>query len=265
MTETPHPPPAPTGVVRVASGAERDSPPRPRESDLVVQPLTFLHGPEEITKAVRQAVCQARIEILSAQPDGFRPPHVLKEAFRTVEDRLRAGVAMRTLYQHSARFDEPTKEYVRAVSCYNAEVRTLDEFFDRMILVDRQVALVPANPDRSAALRVTEPALVAFLADVFERSWSRAEAHPFVPASAAHSAPDVIPELRAAIKRLLVQGYPDTVVARRLGLSQRTVQAHIARMKDEFGAVSRLQLGYFIARSEKIEMEQGLMTSGPPA
>ena len=54
-----------------------------------------------------------------------------------------AGVTMRTLYQHSARRQVATNKYVAAVTAEGAQVRTLDEFFNRLIVVDRRIAIVP--------------------------------------------------------------------------------------------------------------------------
>ena len=58
---------------------------------------------------------------------------------------LERGVKMRTLYQHSARRSAVTRKYVAAVTARGAEVRTLDEFFNRMIVVDRRVAIIPGS------------------------------------------------------------------------------------------------------------------------
>ncbi|RNL72757.1 LuxR family transcriptional regulator [Streptomyces sp. I6] len=205
-----------------------------------------IEGLPEINDAIQDLIGGVTSEILTAQPDGPRPIAVLDEALTAVRDRIAAGVSMRTLYQHSTRFDEPTKEYVRAVTSYGAQVRTLAEFFDRMIIVDRRAALIPANAARTSAVLVTLPAVVHFLADIFERAWDRAESYPFLPVRAADAAPEVIPAIRGSIRRLLIEGRSDKEIARRLGLSLRSLQAHVARLKEEHGAEHRLQLGYLM-------------------
>ncbi|WP_425428440.1 LuxR C-terminal-related transcriptional regulator [Streptomyces violens] len=45
-------------------------------------------------------------------------------------------------------------------------------------------------------------------------------------------------------------GYSDKRIARRLGISERSLQGHIAAMKQELGAHTRVQLGYLLARNE---------------
>ena len=62
---------------------------------------------------------------------------------------LERGAKIRTLYQHSARRNAITRKYVAAVTERGAEVRTLDEFFNRMIVVDRRVAVIPSRDDLS--------------------------------------------------------------------------------------------------------------------
>ncbi|MEI7029445.1 hypothetical protein [Streptomyces pratensis] len=212
--------------------------------------FTYVHGLPEIGAAIQSVVDKSRKEILTAQPDGPRPSAVLEKALAGVRKQIDSGVFMRTLYQHSTRFDEPTKDYVRAVAGYGGQVRTLAEFFERLIIVDRHTAFIPANAERTVVALVTEPAVVRFLADMFERAWDRAEPYPFLPVRAADAAAEVIPDMRDVICKLLIEGRSDREIARRLGLSLRSLQSHIARLKDEYSAQHRLQLGYLMGRAE---------------
>jgi hypothetical protein len=217
-----------------------------------------LHGLPDINRAIQNELDGARSEILTAQPDGSRPHAVLKDALDAVRRPLAAGVTMRTLYQHSTRFDEPTKEYVKAVTEFGVEVRTLPEFFERLIIIDRTVTFIPGSRDRTTAVVVREPAVVDFLADVFTRQWDRAEPFPFIPVRAAEAAGDVIPDMRKSIQKLLIMGRSDKEIARRLGLSLRSLQTHVARLKEDYGAEHRLQLGYLMALNNQL-------TPGPDA
>ncbi|MEU3405609.1 helix-turn-helix transcriptional regulator [Streptomyces sp. NPDC006670] len=211
--------------------------------------VRYLHGLGSISTAINEALGSVRRDILTAQPDGARPSAVLKDALESVRRQISAGIAMRTLYQHTTRFDEATKEYVRAVTEYGAQVRTLEEFFDRLIIVD-DVAFISANEDRTTAISITEPTIVRFLRDTFDKAWDRAKPFPFVPLHAAKAADEVVPAIRESISRLLVEGYSDKAIARRIGISERSLQAHIAAIKQELGAHNRLQLGYLLGRNE---------------
>ncbi|MDT3395179.1 LuxR C-terminal-related transcriptional regulator [Streptomyces sp. B1866] len=212
--------------------------------------VRYIHGLTAISETIDEKLDRAREEILTAQPDGPRPGPVLKSALEAVRRQISAGIAMRTLHQHTTRFDEATKEYVRAVTDRGAKVRTLDEFFDRLIIIDTSVAFISANEDRTTAVAITEPAVVRFLKDTFERAWDRASPFPFVPVHAAKAAGEVMPAIRESIGRLLVEGHSDKRITRRMGISERSLQAHIAAMKQELGAHNRLQLGYLLGRSD---------------
>ncbi|MFJ9343383.1 LuxR C-terminal-related transcriptional regulator [Streptomyces sp. NPDC101733] len=218
--------------------------------DEVVGPgVRYLHGLGSISSAINEALASVSRDILTAQPDGARPSAVLKDALESVRRHISAGIAMRTLYQHTTRFDEATKEYVRAVTEYGAQVRTLEEFFDRLIIVD-DVAFISANEDRTTAIAITEPTIVRFLRDTFDKAWDRAKEFPFVPLHAAKAADEVVPAIRESISRLLIEGYSDKAIARRIGISERSLQGHIAAIKQELGALNRLQLGYLLGRNE---------------
>jgi DNA-binding NarL/FixJ family response regulator len=208
------------------------------------------HGFPAINEAIAAAVNAARSEILTAQPYGPRPPEVLAAALEVVDDKIARGISMRTLYLHTTRFDEATKAYVRAVTSHGAEVRTLTEFFDRLIVIDRATAFIAAGADRSTAVRVTHPAVVNFLVDVFDRTWDRAELFPFIPSQASKAAVEVIPEIHQSIQRLLVEGHSDSAISRRLGIGARSLQAHIARIKQDLGAKNRLHLGYLLGQAD---------------
>jgi hypothetical protein len=189
------------------------------------------------------AVAEAEFELLTAQPqaDRDRQRASLKAALERDSAALDRGVKMRTLYQHSARRNTPTREYVAEVSALGAEVRTLDEFFNRMIVVDRRLAIIPGNPDLSVAMAVREPGLVAYLADVFERAWERAR--PFTN-SERSMMNDIAREQRAMTIRMLIEGHSDPVSAKRLGVSARTFAGYVADLKSEYDAETRFQLGY---------------------
>ncbi len=211
-----------------------------------VNPVTEIHGLDNIDAFIHAAVNDCRAELLTAQPHGRRPANTLAVA----EDRdvraLARGVRMRTLYQHSARHSPATREYVADITGHGAEVRTLDEFFRRLIVVDRQVAIIPASDNHHVAVAIYDKSLIAYLVDIFERAWERAQ--PFnVSGNAAekHIADDV----RAMTIRLLVEGHSDPASAKRLGVSTRTYAGYIAALKDEYGVQTRFQLGYAMGRS----------------
>jgi len=208
---------------------------------VTVNPITEVHGLENINGFIAAAVNDCRTELLTAQPHGRRPANTLAVAEDRDVKALARGTRMRTLYQHSARHSPATREYVADITEQGAEVRTLDEFFRRLIVVDRQVAVVPASDNHHVAIAIYDKSLIAYLVDVFDRSWERAQ--PFnVSGDLAerHIAADV----RAMTIRLLVEGHSDPASAKRLAVSTRTYAGYIAGLKDEYGVQTRFQLGH---------------------
>jgi hypothetical protein len=122
-----------------------------------------------------------------------------------------------------------------------AEVRTLDEFFKRLIVVDRQVAIIPGPAGNQMAVAIRDRSLIAYLVDIFERSWERAQ--PF-NLSGNQAERNIAADVRAMTIRLLVEGHSDPASAKRLGVSSRTYAGYIAALKEEHGVETRFQLGY---------------------
>jgi sugar-specific transcriptional regulator TrmB len=210
-----------------------------------VSSITEIHGLENINNFIAAAVNDTRQEVLTAQPHGRRPASTLAVA----EDRdvklLARGAKMRTLYQHSARHSPATREYVADITTHGAEVRTLDEFFRRLIVCDRQVAVVPASDNHHVAIAIHDKSLIAYLVDIFERAWERAQ--PF-NVNGAQAERHIADDVRAMTIRLLVEGHSDPASAKRLGVSTRTYAGYIAALKDEYGVQTRFQLGYAMGR-----------------
>jgi sugar-specific transcriptional regulator TrmB len=206
-----------------------------------VSPITEIHGLENINDFIHAAVNDSRQELLTAQPHGRRPATTLAVAENRDVKALERGVKMRTLYQHSARHSQPTREYVADIVGRGAEVRTLDEFFRRLIVIDRQVAIVPASDNHHAAIAIHDKSLIAYLVDIFERSWERAQPFNLTGNQAERN---IAADVRAMTIRLLVEGHSDPASAKRLGVSTRTYAGYIAALKDEYGVQTRFQLGY---------------------
>lgn len=203
--------------------------------------FTEIRGLPSIDSYIQALVADCRKELLTAQPYGRRPAGELKQAVDRDLRALDRGVKMRTLYQHSARQSPVTRDYVAEVSAHGAEVRTLDEFFKRLIVVDRETAIIPASEDHEVAIAIRERSLVAYLVDIFERSWERAR---LFTAHDAKSEKSIAADVRAMTIRLLVEGHSDPASAKRLGVSTRTYAGYIAALKDEYGVQTRFQLGH---------------------
>ncbi len=219
-------------------------------------PFTYLRQ-DAIEPFLANMVSECEEEMLTAQPQTGRDSRRLAMAALRDIVLLERGATMHTLYQHSARRSSVTHKYVAAVSARGAEVRTLDEFFNRMIIVDRRVAVIPNHEDLSVAVAIRESSVIAYLVDVFERAWERAR--PFTNKETGLMK-DIAAEQRAMTMRMLIEGHSDPVSAKRLGVSPRTYAGYVADLKTEYEAETRFQLGYTMGRmgisGQEVEMDE---------
>ncbi|MCX3060461.1 helix-turn-helix transcriptional regulator [Streptomyces beihaiensis] len=209
--------------------------------------ISVLVGFRRINDAISGAASAASGELLTIQPGGFRDPAVLAGALPREQDFMARGGHMRTLYQHTARHDPSVIAHFEQLRG-DVEVRTLDEVTERLIMFDRSVAFIPANPDRTVALEIRHPALISYLVTTFERLWRLAA--PLLPTSPQPTtASGNLSTRQRTIAELLVEGHTDAVIAERLSMNIRTVRLHIAKLAATLGSTSRAQLGYLIGQS----------------
>jgi sugar-specific transcriptional regulator TrmB len=203
-------------------------------------PINEIRGLSGINEFLEAAVDDAEHELLTAQPAGARRAVILEQAVDRDLRALERGVAMRTLYQHTARRSRATRDHVERILERGAKVRTLDEFFNRLIVVDRRLAVIPGgSPD--VALVIHDLSLVSYLADIFDRSWERAREYDERGGS---SESDIAADMRQLTVRMLTEGHSDPASAKRVGVSTRTYASYVAALKDEYGVETRFQLGY---------------------
>ncbi|MEU5215037.1 helix-turn-helix transcriptional regulator [Streptomyces sp. NPDC020807] len=215
--------------------------------------ITVLEGIHRIDAVLGRATAECTQELLTVQPGGARSEHTLSTALNRVQPLLDRGVHVRTLYQHTARHSPGMQVYLEQAGMSRLQVRTLEESIERLIIIDRSVALIPARQDRQVALELRHPGLVEYLASVFEQSWARAT--PFGEQVPNAQPREGISGIQRSIAKLLVEGHVDEAIARRLGMNVRTCRAHIAKLAAALGSGSRAQLGYLIARSGILDRE----------
>ncbi|GGT69568.1 MULTISPECIES: helix-turn-helix transcriptional regulator [Streptomyces] len=217
------------------------------------QAITVLEGLSLINATLDRVINECTEELLTIQPGSGRKPEVVQAGLRRVEPLLDRGIRMRTLYQHTARHHSATMGYVERIAPYGLEVRTLEEIIDRLIIVDRKIAFVPARRDRRVALELRHEGLVQYLVGVFDQFWLHGvpweDEIPYSPSV------DGIGGVQRSIAKLLVEGHVDEAIARRLGMNVRTCRAHIAKLAAALGSGSRAQLGYLIAQSGILDQD----------
>jgi len=210
-----------------------------RRTPAGASPISEIRGLPSINRFLESAVDDAESELLTAQPAGARRAVILQQAVDRDLRALERGVVMHTLYQHTARRSRATRDHVERILEQGAKVRTLDEFFNRLIVIDRRLAMIPGeSPD--VAIAIHDQNLVSYLADIFDRSWERAREYDERGASDS----DIAAEVRQLTVRMLTEGHSDPASAKRVGVSTRTYASYVAALKDEYGVETRFQLGF---------------------
>ncbi|MFI6466755.1 LuxR C-terminal-related transcriptional regulator [Streptomyces sp. NPDC050528] len=210
--------------------------------------ISVLNGFDRINSAIAEAVAAASREVLAIQPRRRNPESldINLNALKQDQALLDRGGRIRSLYPHALRHQPAVLTRYDQLRG-DAEARTLDEVTDRLIVVDRAVAFIPANEHRTVALEVRHPALITYFVTVFDRLWHLAT--PMYPEAVRQPSHNGITPRQRAIASLLIEGYTDAVIADRLGMNIRTARVHIAKLAATLGSESRAQLGYLIGQS----------------
>ncbi|WP_399941286.1 LuxR C-terminal-related transcriptional regulator [Streptomyces sp. BBFR25] len=217
--------------------------------------LRILSSKERTGQAIEEAMAEGREELLAIQPHDThvtKRPDILEGAMKRDQAFLDRGGRVRALYQHTMRHAPYARARYEQLTG-DVEARTLDEVTERLIIVDRTVAFIPASPDRTLALEVRHPALIAYFVNTFDRLWHLAT--PMHPQAVHQPTLNGITPRQRAIAALLVEGHTDSDIADRLGMNVRTARVHIAKLAATLGSESRAQLGFLIAESGVLRTE----------
>ncbi|WP_172624435.1 helix-turn-helix transcriptional regulator [Streptomyces griseofuscus] len=215
--------------------------------------ITVLEGSDRINAALDLATTECRSSVLTVQPSNHFTERNVRQGLERDTALVERGVHIRTLYQHTVRYNLKQIGYVAQLTSGKVEYRTIDELVERLIICDESVAFIPTRDDQQVALELRNPGLIRYLIKVFEFMWNRAV--PLTAGAPYETAPDGITEIQHSIAKLLVEGHVDEAIARRLGMNVRTCRAHIARLAQALGSGSRAQLGFLIAQSGMLDRD----------
>ncbi|AXG79263.1 LuxR C-terminal-related transcriptional regulator [Streptomyces paludis] len=205
--------------------------------------VEFLDRNELITAAITRAMDKAKSTIRTAHP-GERPAGTLRSAAVSDLAILRRGISYRTLYPDTARSRAGEQEWVAKVGAHGAEIRTSATGFVRMILVDRNFAVVPdhrADAGRDDAFRITHPGMVALLHHVYDHQWERAE--PWTGGRFRRREETLTTSRSRRILNKLREGRTLKQIASELGVSLRTVNNDLTKLYEAVGVDTMFALG----------------------
>ncbi len=188
---------------------------------------------------------RSRREILTMQPERTLTPEAILAARRAGLACLRRGVTVKVLAQRRALADEAASALFAELIRHGAQVRLLDGEFQRVLIADRETALVQAegdtasgaSPDDTAPGRalVEQGPLAGVLLSFFDLCWSKA-----VDASTLLD-PVLLDGTHLKVLQAMARADKDEVGARELGISVRTYRGRVAELLKHLQAATRFQ------------------------
>nr|WP_246304041.1 helix-turn-helix transcriptional regulator [Nocardioides thalensis] len=214
--------------------AEMPAPDRYRPERLV----EVVVGQESIAARFAQLMHATESELLVLD----RPPYASRpdEADRTVRGLLAAGVVVRGIYSPDSLQLPRAVDEAHSAADAGERSRIHPDLPMKLAIGDRRQALLPlaGHDEVDSALVVHSSALLDALVRMFELLWE--QALPIV-----RQEDD---ELDARLITMLAAGMKDDAIARRLGVSTRTVGRRVARLMEQSGAQTRFQAGAYAER-----------------
>jgi sugar-specific transcriptional regulator TrmB len=182
-----------------------------------------------------------------------RPPILIAGPEQPNETEMKAlarGVRYRSIADHAFLALPGVMTRIREDIEAGEEVRVVSQLPFKMVMADRNIALIPLNLERqgSPTLLVRSSALLDALYAMFELLWNQAAPIAFNRDGAMHTGERAarLPEEAERLIPLLAAGLNDKAIAHELGISASTLNRRIAELMKGVDARSRFQLGWLV-------------------
>ncbi|WP_121254553.1 helix-turn-helix domain-containing protein [Nocardioides ferulae] len=190
----------------------------------------------EVLPLMREMVTQSRGDLLWLRPDQWRHPRD-ETMVELVELLTAAGRRSRAIYPVAAL--QEARHLLTARARAGEEIRILPSLPTRLLIVGTTHAILPeplgCNDEPRSVVR--QRGLVQALTLWFESLWNSAAPVPSLDRSEA------LADQRRFLLDQLAAGAQDEQIARRLGVSLRTVRRRVADAMEELGVETRFQAG----------------------
>ena len=179
-----------------------------------------------------------RVDILD------KPPFVQLDSVGPELAVLARGVPVRSVYERATLLQPGKLDQIRALVSAGEQAGTAADLPFKLALVDARWALLPlaAGTELSGALVVRRSPLLDALIQNFETEWARAIPVP-VKDREGREGREGADDGHAELLTLLAAGMTDERIARRLGVSARTVQRRVSALMSGLDASNRFQAG----------------------
>lgn len=185
---------------------------------------------------IGQMLRTSRGDMLWLRPDAWAMPRE-SAVSQMLAEAMAGGRKSRAIYPVRALHEAP--EALRTRARLGEQIRVISELPTRMFILGDAHAVLPEPLGYADEPRVhiRQRSVVAALTHWFEQLWSTATPVP------AFDTGEARPDLRRFLLEQLVAGAQDEVIARKLGISLRTVRRRIAALMTELGVDTRFQAG----------------------
>lgn len=220
--------------------------PRTRVGDTQI-----LTGGEVVQDALINLAATATREVLAVHPT-MAPLEVLEAGYGLDQDLLSRGVSYRAVWPHTARRQKEPADYLQKLIIDGAKIRTAAFPPSRMIMIDREVAIIPLPEHLGAGgALIRDDVMLNYMLNTFEYTWERA-----LEVKKADYDTTTVADIESAILQDMSRGHTDEYISRRLGISTRTLRRYVTAMSDGLGAASRFQLAIAAAQSGLLSMDE---------
>ncbi|MFD0786403.1 hypothetical protein ACFQZ8_21090, partial [Micromonospora azadirachtae] len=203
-----------------------------------------VEGRAATASRIHDLLGSARTEVVGIDT----PPYVAPSSTHVSDAELgllRRGVRFRSLYASQV-LDEPALvARIQWMVDNGEEARTLPQVPMKLLVVDRETAVVllagEATAPETLSVVAARSALTDGLQAIFEQLWSHAS--PIRFGSGRRDVTGASDADTSELVDLLNAGMKDESIARHLSVSPRTVRRRIAALLDELDATGRFQAG----------------------
>jgi DNA-binding CsgD family transcriptional regulator len=181
-------------------------------------------------------------------PGPLPSSEVLADSLASDAALVASGIKVRAIYGQSINSAPRQRKYFSDLSATGVEVRLAPQVPFDLLMADTHSALVLSNPDDPAgpAVAIRGPALVRSYVAMYEDCWLRSV--PYAPNMPnGIDVDNELTEQHLTTMRLLANGLTDERIARKLGVSLRTVSRLVSEIMRCLEADSRFQAGVLAA------------------
>ena len=205
-----------------------------------------LEGFRVVRSRLYQLTASATRQAASMVPGEAFSVRATEASLRLDTSLLQRGISLRTIVSEVSLATPHWDAYLRRTVALGAQVRAHPAPPMLAVVIDNSSAVIPQGVDLTAGAMVVHGALTAPVTALFDEIWHDSTPLPAEPAELPGD-PHLSEARIRQVVTLLAQGQKDEAIARRMGVSVRTVRRLVSEAVDALHAQSRFQAGVLAA------------------